>query len=78
MKYRIKKVTKPSGFEYYQAQVCYGLWWWVWWDVNSNGEVDYSIRYCTTRLDAETRIAAHILNNTKDKVEYFPIKIEEK
>ncbi len=73
MKYRIKKVTKPSGFEYYQAQVCYGLWWWVWWDINSQGNV-YGESHCQEYLAAEQRIAVHILNNTKDKVEYFPIK----
>lgn len=77
MKYRIKKVTKPSWFEYYQAQVNYGLWWWVWRDIGHDGSVNNG-DYVMSRLDAEARIAAHILNNTKDKVEYFPIKIDEK
>ncbi len=75
MRYRIKKVTKPSGFEYYQAQVCYGLWWWVWWDIGHDGNIKGG-DYVMNRFDAEVRIAAHILNNTKDKVEYFPIKIK--
>ena len=77
MKYRIKKVTKPSGFKYYKAQVNYGLWWWVWWDINELGDVD-GTSYSDTYIEAERRIALNILNNSKDKVEYFPIKIDEK
>lgn len=75
MKYRIKKVTRPSGWVYYQAQISFR--WWVWWDIDANGDTSTS-SWCDTYQHAEKRIALHILNTKKDKVEYFPIKIDKK